>query len=72
MLTFNPHKRITVEEDLAHPYLDQYYDPQEESVAEEPFRFGMELDVLSKQRLKELVFEETVLFKTRFEFPKKN
>jgi mitogen-activated protein kinase 1/3 len=30
MLTFNPHKRITVEEALAHPYLDQYYDPQDE------------------------------------------
>ena len=30
MLTFNPHKRITVEEALAHPYLDQYYDPADE------------------------------------------
>lgn len=30
MLTFNPHKRITVEEALAHPYLDQYYDPSDE------------------------------------------
>ena len=27
MLTFNPHKRIRVEEALAHPYLEQYYDP---------------------------------------------
>jgi serine/threonine protein kinase len=30
MLTFNPHKRITVEEALAHPYLNQYYDPADE------------------------------------------
>ena len=30
MLTFNPHRRITVEESLAHPYLEQYYDPQDE------------------------------------------
>lgn len=30
MLTFNPHKRITVEEALAHPYLEQYYDPNDE------------------------------------------
>lgn len=30
MLTFNPHKRITVEEALAHPYLEQYYDPADE------------------------------------------
>lgn len=26
MLTFNPHKRIVVEDALAHPYLEQYYD----------------------------------------------
>lgn len=30
MLTFNPIKRITVEEALAHPYLEQYYDPSDE------------------------------------------
>lgn len=30
MLTFNPHKRIEVEEALAHPYLEQYYDPTDE------------------------------------------
>lgn len=30
MLTFNPHKRIEVEQALAHPYLEQYYDPSDE------------------------------------------
>lgn len=30
MLTFNPHNRISVEEALAHPYLEQYYDPNDE------------------------------------------
>lgn len=30
MLTFNPHKRIGVEEALAHKYLEQYYDPADE------------------------------------------
>ncbi len=30
MLTFNPIQRITVEEALAHPYLEQYYDPSDE------------------------------------------
>ena len=30
MLTFNPHKRINVEQALAHPYLEQYYDPGDE------------------------------------------
>lgn len=32
MLTFNPNKRITVEEALAHPYLEQYYDPADEVI----------------------------------------
>ena len=39
MLTFNPNKRITVEEALAHPYLEQYYEPADEPVAQEPFRY---------------------------------
>lgn len=30
MLTFNPNKRITVEDALAHPYVEQYYDPADE------------------------------------------
>ena len=38
MLTFNPHKRITVEEALAHPYLEQYFDPADE-VASRTFPF---------------------------------
>jgi mitogen-activated protein kinase 1/3 len=32
MLTFNPYKRISVEEALAHPYLEQYYDPADEVI----------------------------------------
>lgn len=54
MLTFNPHNRIGVEDALAHPYLEQYYDPADEPVAEEPFRFAMELDDLPKETLKKI------------------
>lgn len=36
MLTFNPHKRQTVEELLAHPYLEQYYDPADEVCINHP------------------------------------
>jgi mitogen-activated protein kinase 1/3 len=67
MLTFNPHRRIKVEDALAHPYLDQYYDPQDEPVAQEPFRFEMELDDLPKERLKQLIFEETGNFRPRLQ-----
>lgn len=83
MLTFNPNKRIVVEDALAHPYLEQYYDPADEvsfhfatrsrlwmlictykfqPVAEEPFKFDMELDDLPKEVLKQYIFEETLLF----------
>lgn len=32
-LTFNPKKRITVGEALAHPYLEPYHDPEDEPTA---------------------------------------
>ncbi|KAM4531926.1 mitogen-activated protein kinase 3 [Odontesthes bonariensis] len=67
MLTFNPLKRITVEDALAHPYLEQYYDPSDEPVAEEPFTFSMELDDLPKDRLKELIFNETARFQENYQ-----
>ncbi|XP_067135261.1 mitogen-activated protein kinase 1-like isoform X2 [Centruroides vittatus] len=63
MLTFNPNKRITVEQALAHPYFKQYYVPSDEPLAEEPFKFETELDDLPKEELKELIFKETMLFK---------
>ncbi|XP_054462817.1 mitogen-activated protein kinase 3 [Anoplopoma fimbria] len=67
MLTFNPVKRISVEEALAHPYLEQYYDPSDEPVAEEPFTFTMELDDLPKEKLKELIYEETARFQETYQ-----
>jgi len=62
LLTFNPDHRVTVEQALAHPYLEQYYDPQDEPVAEQPFTFDTELDDLPKERLKELIYEATSMY----------
>jgi len=62
LLSFNPDTRVTVEEALAHPYLEQYYDPQDEPIAEEPFTFNTELDDLPKEKLKEMIFESTMLY----------
>ena len=56
MLTFNPNKRITVEAALAHPYLEQYYDPADEPTAEKPFTFQQEFDDLPREELKEMIF----------------
>lgn len=37
MLVFDPKKRITAPEALAHEYLAPYHDPTDEPVAEEKF-----------------------------------
>jgi serine/threonine protein kinase len=37
MLAFDPRKRITAEEALAHPYLAPYHDPTDEPAAPEKF-----------------------------------
>merc|ERR1719189_2483039 len=65
MLTFNPNKRVTVVEALQHPYLQQYYDPADEPIAQEPFRSDMELDDLPREELKKLIYEETGSFRPR-------
>jgi len=62
MLTFNPNHRISVEDALAHPYLEQYYDPNDEPCCEDPFTFEMEFDDLPKETLKKLIFDETDKF----------
>ena len=36
-------------------------------MAEEPFKFEMELDDLPKEKLKELIYEETILFRDKME-----
>ncbi|XP_075920587.1 mitogen-activated protein kinase 1-like [Petromyzon marinus] len=62
MLAFNPDQRISVEKALEHPYLQQYYDPTDEPVAEAPFKFAMELDDLPKEQLKQMIYDETQRF----------
>ncbi|KAK6044632.1 hypothetical protein COOONC_17863 [Cooperia oncophora] len=57
--------RINIEQALAHPYLEQYYDPNDEPVCEEPFTYEMELDDLPKEKLKELIWQEAELHHTR-------
>jgi mitogen-activated protein kinase 7 len=42
LLTFDPAARITVEEALAHPYLEAYHDVEDEPVHEKPFDFAFE------------------------------
>jgi len=59
LLDFNPHTRITVNEALAHEYLHQYYDPEDEPVSEQPFRFDEEFDNYNRERLRNMIFTAT-------------
>ena len=81
IVAFNPEKRLTVEEALQQPYLEEYYDPADEPVTEAPFQYEVnrnfiisslsfilikfEIDDLPTNTLKELVFLEVVNFKKK-------
>jgi len=65
-LTFDPKKRMTVDQALNHPYLSAYHDPEDEPVVAsldpEYFEFDMHKEELSKDQLKELLYEEVMSF----------
>lgn len=65
LLAFNPEQRLTVETALAQPYLEEYYDPNDEPTANQPFQYEFEIDDLPTKTLKELVFKEVVKFKKK-------
>ena len=58
LLTFGPHNRVTVEQALAHTYLSQYYDPNDEPTFPHPLAFESGIDDMSKEDLKKMIFQE--------------
>lgn len=62
MLAFDPAKRITVVEALAHPYLSSYHDPTDEPdappIPQEFFEFDKIKDELTVSELKMMLFNE--------------
>jgi mitogen-activated protein kinase 1/3 len=63
LLTFDPNKRIDVSDALAHSYLKQYYEPNDEPIATHPFTVEMEMDDYPIPKLKQLIWNETKLIK---------
>ncbi|TPX47508.1 hypothetical protein SeMB42_g02270 [Synchytrium endobioticum] len=62
MLQFDPSTRITVEAALAHPYLENYHDEQDEPACNEIFDFGFEaLDTM--EDMKAMIAREIRRFK---------
>jgi mitogen-activated protein kinase 1/3 len=60
MLTFDPAKRITIEQALAHPYMKKLHVPDDEPLGEavSRFDFDFELYSLKTPEYKELIYEE--------------
>ena len=55
-LTFDPKKRMTVEQALEHPYLSAYHDPEDEptapSLPPDFFKFDLEKATITKEELR--------------------
>jgi serine/threonine protein kinase len=64
IMVFNPQKRITVEEALKHPYLADLHFPEDEPTREPVpnIEFEFEKHNLSLQQLKDLLYEEILLY----------
>nr|ABF82263.1 MAP kinase [Cicer arietinum] len=60
MLTVDPTRRITVEEALAHPYLEKLHDVADEPVCTEPFSFEFEQQHLDEEQIKEMIYREAL------------
>ncbi|KAF8334250.1 kinase-like domain-containing protein [Cantharellus anzutake] len=66
-LTFDPKKRISVEDALGHPYLEAYHDPSDEptcaSLPPEFFDFDFQKDEINREQLRELLYEEIMAYR---------
>ncbi|KAG5566811.1 hypothetical protein RHGRI_002374 [Rhododendron griersonianum] len=65
MLTFDPAKRITVEEALAHPYLARLHDTADEPVCLEPFSFDFE-QATGEEQIKDMIYQEAISFNPEY------
>lgn len=62
MLTFDPQKRVTVDEALQHPYLSIWHDPADEPICTEKFDFSFEV-VNDMDELTQMVIDEVQDFR---------
>jgi serine/threonine protein kinase len=64
MLTFDPLKRITIDDALAHPYMSQLHFPDDEPTTDlvQAFDFDFEIYSLKKEDYKDLIYEEIMLY----------
>ncbi|GFY81278.1 MAP kinase 6 [Actinidia rufa] len=66
MLTFDPRRRITVEDALTHPYLASLHDINDEPTCMIPFSFESEQHVLTEEQIRELIYREALAFSPKY------
>ena len=62
LLTFNPKKRYTVEQCISHPYFEGLHDPEQEPTAESNFDFSFDKESLTKEKLRNMIYEQSLHF----------
>lgn len=62
MLEWDPEKRISAEEALEHPYLQDYYEPSEEQEEPQMFEQKYEDQDFPVEQWKELIYDEVINF----------
>ena len=62
MLTFSPKKRYTVEQCISHPYFEGLHDPEQEPTADSTFDFSFDKDSLTKEKLRSMIYEQSMRF----------
>ncbi|KAG5458382.1 MAG: hypothetical protein BJ554DRAFT_1396, partial [Olpidium bornovanus] len=68
LLTFDPSQRLTVEQALAHPYLEAYHDEQDEPSHESAFDFSFE-SAVGVDEIRDLITEEYKAYKSSMQQP---
>lgn len=66
MLTWDPDKRITVEEALEHPFMEEMHDPTDEPVTFPIEEFEFERADIKRRELKNLIWKEVLTYHPEF------
>lgn len=62
MLEFNPRKRWTVEQCIAHPYFEGLHNPEDEPTGDKPFDWKFDEIELTKENLQMAIYQESLLY----------
>ena len=71
MLTWNPDKRITVEQALEHPFMEKLHDPTDEPVTFPIDDFEFDREDIKLKELKDRLWEEVLKYHPEFGSPTK-